>query len=391
LEIEIFSLYPCEPELWKYVPDLLNQDYLPRKQIHHTSLLHTLIRSPSTIFRDPAKFGVDVSTLTHAAAKFGVRPVAKTFYSVLAAYAWAGRNRLKYDHILSYWANYSATCAYVFHKLIDPSIPFSFLVHAGTDLYRDPIYLREKLLYADNVIVVCDFNKQFLSQKYPEIYDQVEEKISLHHPGLDFSEYQYEPGGKAPEKIIAVGNLIKVKGFDHLLQAIGILKQRGWNLQLDLIGGGREHRALRSLAEKLGILQQINFHGWLPPEKTREFIRRATILIHPSSGLGDAVPTVIKEAMALGTPVIASRVAGIPELLDDGNCGILIPPGDIPELADAIETLLLNPKKGIQYAEKARQFAETYFDLWKNGLRLSTLLQKTKRSPYRDNLIKAVR
>src|SRR2546430_7501895 len=66
----------------------------------------------------------------------------------------------------------------------------------------------------------------------------------------------------------------------------------------------------------------------------------ATILVHPSDRLGDGLPTVLREAMALGTPVIASRIAGIPEALDDGRCGLLVPSGDLEALADAIARLL---------------------------------------------------
>ena len=73
-------------------------------------------------------------------------------------------------------------------------------------------------------------------------------------------------------------------------------------------------------------------------------MRRATLLVHPSIGLGDAVPTVIKEAMALGTPVVASAVAGIPELLDEGRCGVLTPPRDPVALSEAMERLLDAPR-----------------------------------------------
>jgi glycosyltransferase involved in cell wall biosynthesis len=108
-------------------------------------------------------------------------------------------------------------------------------------------------------------------------------------------------------------------------------------------------------------------------------MKQAALLVHPSSGLGDAVPTVIKESMACGTPVVASNVAGIPELLDGGRCGMLVPPQNAQALADAIKALLADPAMRRTYAEKARKYAEEKFDLWQNGQGLATVIRSTKR------------
>ena len=85
------------------------------------------------------------------------------------------------------------------------------------------------------------------------------------------------------------------------------------------------------------IAEQVRFRGWLPFAEARDAMSRATVLVHPSDGLGDGLPNVLREAMALGTHVSASRVAGIPEALDDGRCGIRVPPKDVaaPRLKDA--------------------------------------------------------
>ena len=80
--------------------------------------------------------------------------------------------------------------------------------------------------------------------------------------------------------------------------------------------------------------------GWLRPADVKAEMEGATVFVHPSNGLGDAVPTVIKEAMALGVPVVASNTAGIPELLDGGKCGILVPPRNVIALADAVQKLV---------------------------------------------------
>jgi glycosyltransferase involved in cell wall biosynthesis len=227
--------------------------------------------------------------------------------------------------------------------------------------------------------VVCEFNRQFLSEHYSDVFTQISPKVHKYHLGLDFTEFQYDSNSRAERKILAVGTLEKYKGFDHLLRAGQIIGTRGLDYEINIIGDGKETNSLKRLAAELQIESRVKFLGWLPSHEVRTAMTRATILVHPSSGLGDAVPTVIKESMALGTPVVASNIAGIPELLDEGRCGILVPPGDPKELADAIQTLLTHEALRLRYADAARRYAEDTFDLWRNGQRLAEILRSTIR------------
>jgi colanic acid/amylovoran biosynthesis glycosyltransferase len=315
-----------------------------------------------------------------SAAKFGIGRLTKTAYVALKALAWARKQNNDYDHVLAYWGNYAATSAYLFHRLLNRSVPFSMFLHASMDLYEGQVYMREKLLYADNIIVVCDFNRKYLQEHYDAIFPRISHKFYKYHLGLDLSEFQFvrdkQPGGK----IVAVGGLEKYKGFDFLLRAAHIMRNRGLSCDIDLIGGGKEENSLKRLAAELQIEPNVHFLGWFTPDRVRTAISRAAVLVHPSNGIGDAVPTVIKEAMALGTPVIASNLAGIPELLDGGNCGMLVPSGDPSALASGIETLLKNNELSMTYADKARAYAEKTFDLWRNGQGLADLLCSSTRN-----------
>jgi colanic acid/amylovoran biosynthesis glycosyltransferase len=380
VDVDVFAIYPCEPELWQYVPAILNEKQLPRTKVHHSSLAQSLRSARPWPLGKLGTFLWETGAISASAAKFGARPLAKSAYVFLEAWTWAHQYPANYDHILAYWGNYSATCAYIFHRLQDQLIPFSIFLHAGMDLYRDQVYLPEKLLYADNIIVVCDFNRKFIIERYPALYQSIVDKLHLHHLGLDFAEFPYQPDGKLPRKIVAVGRLEKQKGFDYLLHAAYELKQRGIDIEVELIGDGDEADALRALTRKLQLLGRVTFRGWLTPDETRKAISQAALLVHPSPYLGDAVPTVIKEAMALGTPVIASSVAGIPELLDGGRCGILVAAKDVKALAEAIATLLADDPQRRQYAKAGRRYAEEKFELWRNGRRLADLLRATRRS-----------
>jgi len=378
-DIDVFSFYPLDLTLWHFVPDILREEVFPRNKIHHINFVQSLLSLRPWPLRKATDFLADTAAIAGSAICSGLSPFVKSMYVLPKAWVWAREYRNHYDHVLAYSGNYSATCAYMFHRLIDRPIPFSMFLHAGMDLYDNQAFLRQKLLYADNIIVVCDFNRQFIQKRYPDIYDHISKKIHVYHLGLDFSEFPYETDGRQPRKVLAVGRLDKTKGFDYLFRAASDLSQRGFNYELELIGDGEEEGALKALANQLQIQERVKFTGWLHFDEVRTAMKQATLLVHPSNGLGDAVPTVIKESMALGTPVVASNIVGIPELLDNGRCGMLVPPGNSRLLADAIQTLLTSNELRRSYADKARRYAEETFDLWRNGQWLADRLISTKR------------
>ena len=158
-----------------------------------------------------------------------------------------------------------------------------------------------------------------------------------------------------------------------------MLQERGVPFTIDLIGDGEEAHALRTLAAELGLRDKVQFLGQFTFDRVQAAMSEATVLVHPSNGVGDAVPTVIKEAMALGLPVIASDVVGIPELLDHGRCGRLVPPRDVLALSTAIEELLSSRDLRRTYAAEGRKFAELTFNLWKNAGDLAHILSVTTR------------
>lgn len=381
-DLHIFPIYPIEEKFWPYVPDCFGENVFPRSRVHSVNFGRA-VQSVSQISYDKyATFLRDIGEVSVSAIRFGLEPLAKSAYTFGKAMAWAREFPHHFDHVLAYWGNYAATCAYLFNRLIDCPLPFSMFLHAGTDLYRNQVFLRQKLLYADNIIVVCEFNRKFVRDLYPDIFPVIAEKLHVHHLGLDLDEFACESGGRYPNRVIGVGGLNKRKGFDYLLRAVCELTHRGLAIEVELVGDGREREALEGLAVELKISERIHFHGWLSPDQVRGVMKRATVLVHPSSGLGDAVPTVIKESMACGTPVVASNVAGIPELLDGGRCGMLVPPQNVDALADAIESLLVDPAIRRTYADNARKYAEEKFDLWRNGRRLATVIRSTTRGTW---------
>jgi len=184
---------------------------------------------------------------------------------------------------------------------------------------------------------------------------------------VDFTDLHVNLKQREQFTVLAIGSLIPQKGFNVLLEAVSQLIENFPDLRLIIIGDGPERKNLLRRSNQLGISGKVIWKGHLPFEEVKEYLNQSTLLVHPSVGLGDAVPTVIKEAMATGLPVIASDIVGIPELLNYGKCGILVPSGDVQALADAIKDLLLDQGRRYRLAEAARQFAERIFDMSKNS------------------------
>ena len=258
-------------------------------------------------------------------------------------------------------------------------IPFSIWLHAGTDLYRKPVFLRDKLLYADTIVTCCAFNRAYLQQQFADIYDVIAPRIHVCYHGLELAQFPFTPDHRPPARVLGVGKLIGYKGFDYLLRAARLLRDRGVTIDVELVGDGEQRRDLERLAAELDLDGHVTFRGWLPFDQVREAMLGATLLVHPSDGLGDGLPNVLREAMALGTPVVASRVAGIPEALDDGRCGLLVPPKDVEALAVAIARLLADRMLRHRFVSRARQRTEQLFDLGKNGAELAERLRATTR------------
>jgi glycosyltransferase involved in cell wall biosynthesis len=383
IDIDVFPMRPLDARLWRFVPAILGKDILPPSRVHHYPVSRILGSVRFAPLKMVKRFLRDSAAVSASAMRFGVAPVVKSAYVFPIAWAWAQENAGKYEHIHAYWGNYAATCAYMCHRLVGRSVPFSMFVHASADLYYDQVYLKEKLLYADRVITCSEFNRGYILEHYGEV-DGIAGKIHVCYHGLDLNELPFATDGRIPGSILAVGRLDKGKGFDYLLRAAHELRRRGLEIRVELVGDGPEAAELKRLVRALGIADRVTFTGWLVFEQVREAMRRASIFVHPTSGLGDGMPNVLKEAMAAGVPVVASAVAGIPELLGGGEYGVLVRSQDIQGLADGIQGLLADEARRREYALAARRNIERRFDLARNGRELATLLKSTTRGNTTD-------
>ncbi len=260
-------------------------------------------------------------------------------------------------------------------------IPYSFTAHAR-DIYVDqkPRLLRVEMKFADAVVTVSEYNRHYLCTK---ISPATNGKVCCIYNGLNLRDYSFSPpcaSQPGPPVILSIGRLIEKKGFCDLLLACEILRRRGRHFQVEIIGAGPWEDLLQTQTKRLHLQEQVRFLGAQPQEVVRESFRRATVFALPCiiSGKGDrdGIPTVLMEAMASGTPVVSTSVSGIPELIESGKDGLLVPPNNPPRLADALNELLNAPELREKLTRAARAKIEERFSIDRSAKRLQTLFQR---------------
>jgi colanic acid/amylovoran biosynthesis glycosyltransferase len=196
-------------------------------------------------------------------------------------------------------------------------------------------------------------------------------RIHVHRMGIDPDSIQYQehfPEQGSLVRLISTGRLIEKKGHTYTLRALALLKERHPEISfsLDIIGDGPDETVLKAEAARLGLNDIVRFHGGLPHRRTLEMLREATIFVLPSvtakDGDMEGIPVSIMEAMAMGLPVIATFHSGIPELVEDGVSGRLVPERDAEALAAAISSVAETPDKGLGFARAARKKVEESFN-----------------------------
>ncbi len=193
------------------------------------------------------------------------------------------------------------------------------------------------------------------------------DKLHIVHCGIDPVRYDTAP--HTGQTLLFVGRLAGVKGVPILLDAVATLKARHPQLRLALIGDGPERAALEERAKPLG--ETVVFLGYQGQSEVAEALSQSDVFVLPS--FAEGVPVVLMEAMAAGVPVVATQIAGIPELVTQWENGVLVPPGDAPALAQAIEQLLASPDQRRVMGAVGRATVEAEFNIHIEAARLSHL------------------
>jgi len=303
---------------------------------------------------------------------------ARDIYQALLLAREARRTGIR--HLHAHFATSATTTAQLAARLA--GLPFSFTAHAK-DIFHESVRaddLRRKLSDAAAVVTISDYNMAYLR----ELYGPATTRLQRIYNGLDLERFPYEARYDRPPQIVAVGRLIEKKGFADLIEACAMLANRGCPFVCRIIGAGPLEADLRAHIERLGLHTIVELIGPRPQREVIRQVQQAAVLAAPcvvgADGNRDGLPTVLLEAMALGTPCVSTDVTGIPEVLRDGETGLMVPQHAPGALAAALERLLTDPALRVKLAAQARRLIEAEFDIHHNSARLRAIFQAASRA-----------
>jgi glycosyltransferase involved in cell wall biosynthesis len=280
-------------------------------------------------------------------------------------------------HLHAHYANIPARLALIAHRMT--GVSYSITTHAKDIFLGNPLLspkLHERLCRAQFVIANSRFSANHLRA---HIRGQTE--IHTIYNGLCLEDFPPRTAAPAHPIILSVGRLVEKKGFSDLIRACERLRKRGVKFTCELVGTGRLSSVLKEQIHNSALGGCVRMIGPLPQQILREHYERATVFALPCieapDGDRDILPNVVKEAMAIGVPVVTTRLDGIEELIEDGVSGLLVPPGDVAALAVKLELLLGDGGLAQRLADQGRRVIEERFDRRRNFRLLASLLAGT--------------
>jgi len=371
-EVSVFSLmHPADGRFHGRLSELkLTSEYL-------------LKGSPETMWNTlrsfPQEFRPSLSKLDECADFCERHTIVKPFDLILRSAVIAAKAKQRgIQHFHAHFATIASHVAAMASHI--SGIPFSFTAHAK-DIFRETVrrdLFRELVDRAAFAITVSDFNRRYILEKTPGIN---QEKVIRLYNGIDLSFFERKERPPTPPtqpSIISVGRLVPKKGFDHLLRALAICKERGLSFTATIIGDGDEEQNLLTLRRELQLEDEVEMTGALPQEEVRKRIANSTIMalacVPDLDGNMDALPTVLLEALALDVPLACTTLTGQPEIVGQ-EAGLMADPGDEKGLAEAICKVWERLKSNDISPGVARSRAERLFCLGENAGTLKKYMQ----------------
>lgn len=279
------------------------------------------------------------------------------------------------SHIHAHYATHPALAAWVIHHLT--GISYSVTVHAH-DIFVDRTMLALKLREAAGVVAISEFNRQFLID---HLGPWVAANMHVIHCGIDPGRYLPRAHQRRADgifEILSIGSLQPYKGQTSLIEACALLHRRGVVFRCRIIGGGELYGSLLSQIRENHLEGCVELLGPKTQDEVARLLADADCYVQPSiitrAGKMEGIPVALMEAMASGVPVVATSISGVPELVRNGETGLLVPPAAPSALADALEDVCRHAAQARQRSEQARALVLQDFDLRQNVGALSALL-----------------
>ena len=287
------------------------------------------------------------------------------FAEAILLWRWLARTGIRHVHV--HFPNVSSDVALLATRFAnarargDGAWTWSLTLHGPTE-FADVAGHKLAAKVADAAAVVCISEwarTEVLACCAPEHAD----RVHVVHSGVDTEKLRPRAGARTPGcvRVLNVAALSARKGHRDLLAAHALLRERGHDVELTIVGDGPERAGLEAEAARLGIAGTVTFAGALAHDDVVARYAEADVFCLPSYAEG--VPTVLMEAMACGVPVVSTRINGTPELVTDGESGTLVAPGQPAALADALEALVADEQRRTRHGEAGRRRVVEAFEL----------------------------
>ena len=226
--------------------------------------------------------------------------------------------------------------------------------------------LRSSAFNASRVITLSEFSKKLVLKG---LRKKKGKKVMVVSPGIEPTWFEVKRQAEGSTDLVFWGRMEDQKGISELLRTLKEVAGRIPEVRLHLIGEGNMIKSYQKQAENLGVLDRVNFHGWMEVDAIQQFIAKCAVGVFPSRI--ESFGLSMAEAMGAGLPIIATRVGALPEFIEDGVTGTLVPPGNIPALYRSILEKLENPGRAQTLADAGRELVRQRFS-WDQSARIMT-------------------
>jgi len=349
----------------------------PEQRAERAGTTYLLSAGPAAMLRAHAALLLRSPARWRDAAALAVRsrqPGLRGAFLQVAYFAEAGllarlARRRRLDHLHNHFGDSSGSVTMLAARLA--ALPFSMTIH-GPDVFAERSRWRLDLKCAEAAFVVCisQFAKSQVMVVAPV---DTWERLHIVHCGVHPELYGEPVAQDGRFRLVTVGRLEQVKGIWLLLEAVAQLRDVP-GLELHVVGDGPQRAELEQRARALGIEQQVRFLGAVSQAAVREELLRADLFV--TASFAEGIPVVLMEALASRTPVVATRIMGVPELVQDGVAGRLVPPADVDALAAALRDMAaLSPQERRAMGEAGQRIVAEQFDVTTEAGHLATLFQ----------------
>ncbi|MEM9089718.1 MAG: glycosyltransferase [Cyanobacteria bacterium P01_F01_bin.53] len=207
------------------------------------------------------------------------------------------------------------------------------------------------------------------------------QKIKIHRMGVDVERFAIaqQPTSKQTVQILTIARLCEKKGVEYGIRAIRKLKDQGLDIAYSIVGEGPLKPSLQALIEDLELSQDVTLLGWRQQHEVVELLSQSQILLAPSitasDGDKEGIPVVLMEAMAMGLPVVSTQHSGIPELVEDGTAGFLVPEKAVEATAEKLTILAKSSELRSEMGLNGRKYVEANFNVHALNRQLAVLFE----------------